>query len=508
MEKIRTLLMLVGLTALSACGGGIPDGNGNTNPAQPPPTNTVSGAVQFKGAALAGVTVTAWLTNSNTVFGTTTTDAQGNYSFAGLSTSGNANAVYQFWASKPGYGFYPSVGSGGEVIRFDHTGNYLQTGGNASPIYLTVIQFTSVANASLSGANFTAYDGSNPLVSLPATGQRTRYTGGDDASLSKGVAWPSARLTDNGDGTVSDKMTGLIWLKNAGCFTPSVWPTALADVNGLANGTCGLTDGSKAGDWRLPNLNELESLVDISQVNPAIPSGNPFMNVSTTNYWSSTSYFGGEEGSPQAWVIRMSDGRYINDGATNLKASSSNAVWAVKGSGGGAIKLQSTGEYVVFAGGDDGSIQAGVAPTFPRWVDGGNGTVIDTVTGLTWLKQADCIHSDWASSVGAVNALASGQCGLTDGSVAGSWRVPNRSELASLSDRMETNHADFFDTTFLNPDGTIFREAIFSNFMVSQYYWSSSTDAADTSEAWTVFSCDFGIYDTPKSATGYTLAVR
>jgi len=204
----------------------------------------------------------------------------------------------------------------------------------------------------------------------------------------------------------------------------------------------------------------------------------------------------------------MSDGRYINDGATNLKASSSNAVWAVKGSGGGAIKLQSTGEYVVFAGGDDGSIQAGVAPTFPRWVDGGNGTVIDTVTGLTWLKQADCIHSDWASSVGAVNALASGQCGLTDGSVAGSWRVPNRSELASLSDRMETNHADFFDTTFLNPDGTIFREAIFSNFMVSQYYWSSSTDAADTSEAWTVFSCDFGIYDTPKSATGYTLAVR
>jgi hypothetical protein len=42
----------------------------------------------------------------------------------------------------------------------------------------------------------------------------------------------------------------------------------------------------------------------------------------------------------------------------------------------------------------------------------------------------------------------------------------------------------------------------------SQYFWTSTTDAADTGEAWTVFSCDFGVYDTPKSNVGYTLAVR
>jgi hypothetical protein len=284
--------------------------------------------------------------------------------------------------------------------------------------------------------------------------------------------------------------------------------TALTEANQLASGACGLSDGSKAGDWRMPNLNELESMVDASASNPALSAGSPFVNVAEDNYWTSTTYFGGDEGSPTAWVIRMSDGRYINDGVLNVKAVSNNEVWAVKGTGGGTIKLQSTGAYVAFNSGDDGTIQAGVAPTFERWVDNGNGTLTDTVTGLVWLKMANCIQADWAGAVAAVNSLASGQCGLTDGSAAGSWRMPNRNELQSLSDRMETNHADFFNVTVLNSDNSVFRAPIFASFVVSQYYWTSTTDASNTSVAWTVFSCDFGVYDTPKSNQGFTLALR
>ncbi|MGA2889366.1 MAG: DUF1566 domain-containing protein [Terracidiphilus sp.] len=506
MSGIRLLLATIGLSMLSACGSSshVP---GLTNPGQQPPTDTVSGTVQFKGAPLAGATVTEWLTNTNTVVGTATTDASGNYSFSGLVTSSNAVSVYQFWVSKTGYGFYPSVGSGAEVIRFDHTGNYQGNGATDTAIYFTVIQFDSLANDSLTGADFNAYDGSNPLVSLPSTGQGTSYAAGDDGSLKKGIAWPETRFTSQ-NGTVIDNLTGLIWLQNAGCFSPTTWAAALTEVNSLASGTCGLTDGSKAGDWRMPNLNELESLVDASQTNPALTAGNPFTNVSNAIYWSSTSYFGGEEGSPDAWAIRMSDGRYMNDSVFNVKATSNNAVWAVKGAGGGTVKLQSTGEYVAFNSGDDGSIQAGVAPTFQRWVDNADGTITDTVTGLIWLKKADCINQPWSAALAAVNTLASGQCGLTDNSTAGSWRMPNRNEMQSLSDRMETNHADFFDATYLNFDGTVFREPIFTNFMVSQYYWTSTTDAANTSEAWTVFSCDYGVYDTPKSNASYTLAVR
>ena len=204
----------------------------------------------------------------------------------------------------------------------------------------------------------------------------------------------------------------------------------------------------------------------------------------------------------------MSDGRYINDSVTNVKATSINAVWAVKGAGGGAVKLQSTGQYVTYAAGDDGSLQMGVAPTWMRWIDNGNGTITDTVTGLIWMKKADCINQTWPAAVAAVNSLASGQCGLTDGSTAGSWRMPNRNEMQSLSDRMENNHADFFDNTFVNLDGSIFQSPIFNNFIANLYYWTSSTNASNTSEAWSVFSCDFGVYDIPKSNTGYTLAVR
>ena len=67
------------------------------------------------------------------------------------------------------------------------------------------------------------------------------------------------------------------------------WPAALAWCNNLAHGRCGLTDTSAAGDWRLPNVNELKSLVDHSRHDPDLPGGHPFSNVQSVWYWSSTS---------------------------------------------------------------------------------------------------------------------------------------------------------------------------------------------------------------------------
>ena len=61
------------------------------------------------------------------------------------------------------------------------------------------------------------------------------------------------RYVDNEDGTVTDLAKGLIWLKNANCFGLLDYTTeALPAVAALADGTCGLTDGSMPGDWRLP----------------------------------------------------------------------------------------------------------------------------------------------------------------------------------------------------------------------------------------------------------------
>jgi hypothetical protein len=490
--------------------------------------------VTFKGSPLAGATVTLFDANNNAVAQTATTDANGNYSFTGVADTGDVQPEFQLWAEKAGYGFYPSLSGGGQsggglsggglsggssgakVMRWDYTGQFLGNGQTDAGIYFTVIDFVSQAGVPLSGANFLAYDGSNPRVSLAATGQTVSYVAGDDGALGKGAAWSSGqgaeRFTDNGDGSVTDTVTGLVWLKDAGCLPAATWAAAIAEANGLAAGGCGLTDGSKAGDWRLPNLNELESLVDVSAAHPALTPGHPFVRVSTGIYWSSTSYFGGELGSGSAFAIRMDDGRYINDDVLNLKTASE-GVWAVRSAGGGGkVELAATGYYDEpgqVVGGDDGAIQAGVGLTFARWIDNGDGTVTDTVTGLRWLKQANCIDADWADAVAAVGTLGNGTCGLTDGSKPGDWRMPNRNEMQSVEDRMVNNVADFMNATYVwKSDAALYRGPLFTNFMGYQYYWTSTTDAADTSEAWTVFSCDFGVYDIAKTNAGYTLAVR
>lgn len=142
---------------------------------------------------------------------------------------------------------------------------------------------------------------------VPKTGQTATHATGDDGDLQKGAALPRPRFKDNNDGTVTDNLTGLIWLKNANAAGPKNWADAIAYCNALAAPAAGLTDGSKAGDWRLPNLFELESLRNMAYANPCISNtagtaqwtaGDPFDNVlgvvdeTPVLYWSSTTYFG------------------------------------------------------------------------------------------------------------------------------------------------------------------------------------------------------------------------
>jgi hypothetical protein len=137
-----------------------------------------------------------------------------------------------------------------------------------------------------------------PPAPVPETGQITCYDSdgnviacsgtGQDGDLRKGMAWPDPRFTDNDDGTVTDNLTGLIWLKNATCAGEKTWANALTYCNTLASGSCGLTDGSIPSEWRLPNMKELLSLIDYEYYNPAFPSVHPFTGVENSPYWSST----------------------------------------------------------------------------------------------------------------------------------------------------------------------------------------------------------------------------
>jgi len=158
-------------------------------------------------------------------------------------------------------------------------------------------------------------------VNLPKTGQETCYdeTGnvidcantGQDGDIQAGASWPSPHFEDNGNGTVTDRLTGLIWLKNANCGGTMNWNDALTYCNNLASGSCGLTDGSVAGDWRLPNIIELESLVNAEKSNPAAwLNTQGFTYVQSFYYWSAstyTSYTG------RAWLVNMLYGYVFGD---------------------------------------------------------------------------------------------------------------------------------------------------------------------------------------------------
>jgi hypothetical protein len=114
------------------------------------------------------------------------------------------------------------------------------------------------------------WDFNGTSIECIGTGQDGEYQDGESVD---------PRFTDNGDGTVTDNLTGLIWLQDPTCFGLRNWTDALSDANTLANGSCGLTDGSIAGDWRLPNVKEFQSLIDFGQHDPALPPGHPFSGV-------------------------------------------------------------------------------------------------------------------------------------------------------------------------------------------------------------------------------------
>ncbi len=180
-----------------------------------------------------------------------------------------------------------------------------------------------------------------PVVKTGAQNSIGGYTpvAGEDrhASMQKGVAWPNPRFTDNLNGTVTDNLTGLIWLKNAGFKPNETWSAALNICATLQDGTAnaGLTDGSVAGAWRLPNVRELQSLIYYGNYWPSLPNttgtdkwtaGNPFDNVlvNIRAYWSSTTT--AEGGGNAAYNLDFTRG-YVN----NNSKTAGCAVWPVRG---------------------------------------------------------------------------------------------------------------------------------------------------------------------------------
>ena len=398
-------------------------------------------------------------------------------------------------------------------------GSTVQVSGTTAHDFSTPIVYT-ITSKDASVVDFTVTvtvrdSAADTTISLPRTGQTTCYDyvgsilttphNGQDGDLQKGIVWPTPRFIDNGDQTITDTLTGLMWTKDANApgpaaCTPGVvkdWLGALAYIKLLnANNYLGHSD------WRLPNRKELRSLVNYEQSDIALwLQAQGFANVQENWYWSSTTYARLPE---HAWLINMSNGILNTENREYGNKSDALYVWPVRDGQSGIIKLPQTGQTICFDqigtvittpdNGQDGNLQIGVAWPFQRFVDNGDSTITDKLTNLMWTKDANAalpayctnVAHTWLNSFTYIDELnAHNYLGHSD------WRLPNINELESIVNVGEKN-----TTTWLLTQG-------FINIKIGYYYWSSTTYAPGTSAAWVLDIPSGALHTYDKTASDY-----
>jgi fibronectin type 3 domain-containing protein len=273
------------------------------------------------------------------------------------------------------------------------------------------------------------YDTAGTEINCAGTGQDGEYTG---TELS---------YTDNGDDTVTDNLTGLMWQKGVGTTITWQWGLANSYCMNLVHGT-----GSLA-DWRLPTIRQLETLM--------------IYNTTSTDRAIDTSYF------PMTVF-----GIYWS---STVATVDSTTAWLGDFQRGDLIMQSKVTPYYV-------RCVRGQLPA-PNFVDNGNGTVTDNVTGLLWEKGFSSSTMSWDAALLKCGAHTLG--GYND------WRLPNIRELFSIADRSGYNPA--IDTTYFSYYGyantnlwssTTFAQLSTIAFVFEPYYGrnltAQKTDATKT----------------------------
>lgn len=256
------------------------------------------------------------------------------------------------------------------------------------------------------------------------------------------------RFADNGNGTITDTSTGLMWQQDPG--EKVTWEEALANADTL---TLGGYD-----DWRVPTITELYSLMDFNGVTG--------MNVSGSVPYIDTDYFVFEYGNEAAGE-RMIDAQYWSSTEyVSTTMDNQRTVFGVNFADGrikgySIISLRGNAPMQNFVRYVRGSSTYGTS----QFVNNGNGTIADSITGLTWMQNDSGVGMDWVEAVNWCEQ--STLAGFDD------WRLPDAQELQYLVDYSRspdtTNSAainPIFNTTSIIDEGGNVNYA---------FYWTSTS---------------------------------
>jgi len=267
---------------------------------------------------------------------------------------------------------------------------------------------------------------------LLKTGQTASYIAYDDGEYQKGEA---RSYTSNGDGTVTDNVTGLIW-QESDDGTLRDWNNAKSYCESLS--TAGLT-------WQLPSMDQLIELSDKGTNNPAIDTA--FNNTKDSEYWSADEYLGTER--DDIWTVNFTNSR-----TNNPEKSVEHYVRCVN-----IAKVQGEARYTR---------------------DSTKQIVLDASTNLIWQDTPDTVSETakktWSEAVDSCQQLD--LAGYDD------WRLPNLNELNSITDK--TTYGPAMDKEFQNRASVKFwssttEDANDSNGWYS-YFWCGCNDVQDKTE--------------------------
>lgn len=230
----------------------------------------------------------------------TTYQKTGSYSFTPSATDADSDSLTYSIANKPGWATFST--STGALTGTATAGIYEGITINVSDgtdIDSLTFDLTIVTWALTKTGQTSCWDSAGTLLSAAeclVSGQDGSYQMGSDPSFTR----------DNTTGIVTDNLNGLMWQDTAASAT-SDWSGAPDVCEALNTSTYG-----GYTDWRLPTLDELESIVDFGQDSPAINT--LFQNTSSGNYWSSNAYVVNTD---NAWYVNFNYGLTI----ANIKIS-------------------------------------------------------------------------------------------------------------------------------------------------------------------------------------------
>ncbi len=287
--------------------------------------------------------------------------------------------------------------------------------------------------------------------------------------------------TDNGDGTVTDNVTGLMWQQSADLNGDGF--INIADKLSQAEALAGADTFSLAGydDWRLPSIKEAYSLFMMSGEDPSGYQGTDTENLTP---FINTEYFDIDYGDTDAGE-RIIDAQFAS---TSLYVSTTmngdetmfgvNFVdGRIKGYPSGPMPGQTEDKqfYVLYVRGNEAYGQN-------DFVDNGDSTITDQATGLMWMQFDSEIGMDWEAALAwAQTKNSESYLGYSD------WRLPDVKELHSILDYSRspaTTNSAAIDPLF--ECSTITDEGDAENY---PFYWSSSTHANMQNGAWGAYLC-------------------